>query len=727
MNLTLLDGALLGGLGTIVVPTIIHLLSRRRARRVRFAPMELLLRSQKRTARSIRLRQLLLLLVRTIFIFAIAAAVLRPLLSDEPVAGNTTAPVVVVIAIDVSASMQARLDGRTAFDLARAKASEAVNGLPEDVRVGLVACDAEPRDLVVPGFERAAVVAALEALTVGAAWADVAACAERAAGLATTVEVEGDGATTGERRVVIVSDFAAHGFSRGTAGAVDAVDAKGLRIDLLPAFDEAAPPNHGILDIEVTPGAQGLGVRFTAARYGGPDVEVAADLFVGEARGARLALPFSSGTPLERVFTAPNAPPPTTATTTTAPTTDDTLTVALGDDALALDNVVVLPNEERPAVTVLVVDGEPDAVPFSDEVYYLTQALSSSRAGIAGQSRLTVNVLSPEKVDAASLVGVDVVVLANVARLSIPASAAVVSHVEAGGGLLLTMGDQVDVDAYNRELGAVLPAVLRGIKRQTLLDDASVSDVLGLARFKADHPILRAFAGSAADALPGLTRVRTTATMLVEPDPRAPREILARFTNDAPALMERAVGKNGQGRVLLLTTSIDREWTDLPIRPGFLPLVEQIVLYLGRALDDERPRTIRVGEVRALTLPAGSTAAVVTRPDGTEVTIDADSTGLSATFTDTTRVGLHKVAVRDADGERTALPRERFAVLVDPREVDLTRIKDDMLKASLPTGAVVRRTLGEHSGEPVWPWLLLLGVMALLVEAAMVRRSGSAG
>ncbi len=721
MNLTLLNAALLGGLATIILPTIVHLLSRRRARRVRFAPMELLMRSQKRTARSIRLRQLLLLVVRTLFIFGLAAAVLRPLLSDEPVAGSTSAPVVVVVAIDVSASMQARLDGRTAFDLARAKANEAVNGLPEDVRVGLVACDAEPRDLVVPGFDRPAVIAALEALTVGAAWADVAACAERAAGLATTVEVEGEANSAGERRVVIVSDFAAHGFSRGSTGAVDA---KGLRIDLLPAFDEAAPPNHGILDIEVTPGAQGLGVRFTAARYGGPDVEVAADLFVGEARGARLALPFSSGAPLERTFTAPNAPK---ATADTPAFVAGTLTVALGDDALALDNVVVLPNEERASVSVLVVDGEPDAVPFSDEVYYLTQALSSSRAGIAGQSRLAVNVLAPEKVDAASLVGVDVLILANVARLSQPASAAVVSHVEAGGGLLLTMGDQVDVDAYNRQLGAVLPAVLRGVKRQTLLDDASVSDVLGLSRFKADHPILRAFAGSSADALPGLTRVRTTATMLVEPDPRAPREILARFTNDAPALMERAVGKNGQGRVLLLTTSIDREWTDLPIRPGFLPLVEQIVLYLGRALDDERPRTIRVGDLRALTLPAGSTAAVVTRPDGTDVTVDVDASGLAAAFTDTTRVGLHNVAAVDDDGERTPLPRERFTVLIDPREVDLTRINDDKLKASLPTGSVVRRTLGEHSGEPLWPWLLLLAVVALVVEAAMVRRSGRAG
>jgi hypothetical protein len=368
-----------------------------------------------------------------------------------------------------------------------------------------------------------------------------------------------------------------------------------------------------------------------------------------------------------------------------------------------------------------------DAVPFADEVFYLTQALSSSRVGAAGQSRVSVSVVPPEKLDAASFAAIDVVVVANVARIAPAVAAALTSFANAGGGVLLTMGDQVDVDAWNADLAGLLPAVLRGTKRQALLDDASVDDVLGLSRFKLDHPILRAFAGTGDDALPGLTRVRTSATMLVEPDPNAPRDILARFTNDAPALIERAVGDTGAGRVLLLTTSIDREWSDLPIRPGFLPLVEQIVLYLGRALDDERARTVHVGDARSIRLPQGATAAVVTRPDGAEVTVDLDDTGAAASFTDTSRTGLHQVAARLENGDRVELPRERFTVLVDAREIDLTRISDDALKASLPSGAVVRRTLGEHNGEPLWPWLLLIAVVALLVESALVRKSGSAG
>jgi len=717
LGITLLDAGLLLGLLSAVVPTIIHLISRRRARRVRFAPLELLLRSQKRSARSIRLRQFLLLLVRTLLLLALATALLRPLLSDEPAGGQSTAPVVVVVALDMTASMQARVDGRSAFDEAKATVRELLSALPDDVRVGVVGCEREPRDLVAPTFDRAAALSTIDALTVTSSWGDLGACVARAGALARggPREGAGDGAAEGERRVVVVSDLAAHGFPRGAVP-----DAPGLQIELRVVGDDLPPPNHGVIDVSAAPSSQGLAVRFSAARYGGPATDVSADLFVDGVRGPRLALPFSPQSPrLDRTFTVPLPGDQRKAGT-------GILSVVLDDDALALDNTLVIADDDRPRLKVIVVDGEPDAVPFADEVYYLNQALSSSRMGTAGQSRLEVQVLAPERLDASSLAGIDVVILANVARLEDAAAAALVSHVSAGAGLFITCGDQMDPDTWNRQLAALLPAVLRGTKQQALLDDVTVAEVLGLGRFEVTHPVLRAFAGSAADALPGLARVRTTATMLVEPAPGAERAVLARFSNDAPALLERAVGNGGRGRVLLLATSVDREWTDLPIRPGFLPLMEQVVLYLGRGLDDGRPRTLRVGEPRALRLPAGADAAVVTRPDGQQITVElGDGDREQLLFTGTTQPGLHGVSARVA-GERVPLPAERFTVTLDPREMDLRRIDDDALREALPGGAVVRRDRADRPGEPLWPWLLLAAVAFLLVESALTRRGDRA-
>ncbi len=727
-SLALLDGALVGGFLVTALPVLIHLLSRRRARRVSFAPIELLLRSQRRTARSIRLRQLLLLLIRTLLLAALAASIVRPLLIEQPLATLTRAPVAVVVALDLSASMHATLDGRDAFARARGKARESITNLVDDVRVGLVACDATPRDIVAPTFDRRAVLEALDRLEPGWSFADVGACVARASALARMVPVTSTAPTVptgnadgdrseGTRRVIVVSDLAAHAFP-GTS-AVD--DGAGLRVDLVPAFDEDPPPNHGVADVDLQTGAQGMVVRFHAARYGGPDVEVPADLLVGARRAARLLLPLSSGRLVERTFTAAIQ----AADDDGVAEADRTLTVSLADDALAADNAVVLPREPTHPVAVLVVDGEADALPFSDEVFYLTQALTTSRKG-AGGGRLSVTVVVPEKLDAARLVGIDVVVLANVARLEAAAAAALVSHVEAGAGLLLTMGDQVDVDAWNRDLGRVLPAVLRGAKGQALLDDASVAEVLGLTRFKADHPVLRGFAGGDGQALPGLSRVRTTTTMLVEPDPQAPREVLMRFTNDSPALLERGVGPDGRGRVLLFATSVDREWTDLPIRPGFLPLFEQMVLYLGRALDDTRPRTVRVGESRVVQVPPRTRAVVVVTPAGRERRIEPSDDVREVRVTDLDEPGLHRVLAVDDAGNRTALPAERFTVLLDPRESDLSRLEADRADDVLPRGADVRRSGDDAPGTALWPWLLLGAVALWLAEGVILRRSGSA-
>lgn len=727
-GLVLLSAGLLGGLVVTLLPTLIHLLSRRRARRVRFAPMELLLRSQKRTARSIRLRQLLLLLLRTLFVAAIAAALLRPLWLKQEEQRQTQAPAAVVVVLDASASMNASLDGRTALARAKSKAKDALAALVDDVRTGLVVCEARPREAVLLTFDRAAVVAAIDAVEAGWAFADVAACIDRAASLADGVRDERGQAVTGERRVVVVSDLAAHGFENDAGSATDGA---ALHIEMVSAFDEENPPNHGIVDLDDGFSAQGQQVRFHAVRFGGPDVEVAADLLVDGKRATRLALPFQNGKLLERVFTALPIDA-LDAAPAAALRGEHTLGVALGDDALAGDNSVDLPIEERDAVRVLVVDGEPDALPLADEIFYLSQALSSSRAGASGKSRLVVRSLTADRMDAAALVDTDVVILANVARLEPAAAAALTTHIEAGAGLLVTMGDQVDVDAWNRDLARLLPAALRGVKGQALLDDASVADVLGLARLDVEHPVLRAIAGADSGALTGLTRVRTTTTMLVEPNAGAQQpgaqRILARFTNDAPALIERAVGPvdgnvdgAAAGRVLLLTTSIDREWTDLPIRPGFLPLVEQMVLYLGRALDDGRPRTVRVFDDRAI-LAAGAEAVVVVTPARGEVRLDVKD-GVAHYSPDAP--GLYRpFAVRG--GDRTLLSVERFSALIDPREIDLRRVDDDRARAVVPRGAVVRRGSDDEPGTPLWPALLLFGAFLLLAEGALLRRSGSA-
>ena len=50
----------------------------------------------------------------------------------------------------------------------------------------------------------------------------------------------------------------------------------------------------------------------------------------------------------------------------------------------------------------------------------------------------------------------------------------------------------------------------------------------------------------------------------------AGRQVLARFDDGAPALLERRLGA---GRVLLWASSLDLDWNDFAVKPVFLPFV----------------------------------------------------------------------------------------------------------------------------------------------------------
>src|SRR4029079_4524090 len=117
-----------------------------------------------------------------------------------------------------------------------------------------------------------------------------------------------------------------------------------------------------------------------------------------------------------------------------------------------------------------------------------------------------------------------------------------------------------------------------------------------LAPIDRRHPLLAAFPAKGE----GLASARLFQFMLLGPMPDAPgRRVVLRYESGAPALVEAEVGR---GRVLLLTTTIDREWTDLPIRPGFLPLVQESARFLAGAPSGDSISALAVGQRREISL-----------------------------------------------------------------------------------------------------------------------------
>ena len=150
-------------------------------------------------------------------------------------------------------------------------------------------------------------------------------------------------------------------------------------------------------------------------------------------------------------------------------------------------------------------------------------------------------------------------------------------------------------------------------------------------------------------------RHASPARLSVEPAPED--RVLVRLADSTPLLIERQLGS---GRVLLFTSSLDREWNDLPVQPVFVPLMAGLANHLlgGAGFSSEADLGSTLA-VRALGLAGGQ----IFDPRGEK------ALGLGAGSDDVLldQVGFYEVVGGGAT--------ELVAVNFDPRESDLTPIE----------------------------------------------------
>ena len=124
------------------VPLLLHLLQRQQGPRVIFPAIRYLRRAERESARRIRLRQVLLLLLRALAMVLVALAASRPFMRAE---GAGHSPTAVALVLDNSMSSAAVIDGRRVLDDLKERALEMLGDAGPDDRFWLLrAGSAEP-------------------------------------------------------------------------------------------------------------------------------------------------------------------------------------------------------------------------------------------------------------------------------------------------------------------------------------------------------------------------------------------------------------------------------------------------------------------------------------------------------------------------------------------------------------------------------------------------------
>lgn len=704
-----LEPLFLVGLLGAALPLVVHLINRRKATRRAFPALSFLLESDKRTARSLKVRQWLLMALRMLAVALLALAIAKPfVLSDAGVTAGERMPTAVAIVVDTSASMQA--DGW--WEVASDEVDDAMGALRPWDEVGLVTTTQReiPARLT---DNHADVRERVDQLSPRPQSGDLKRALQAAQDLLSTSQLP-------NRRVVLISDLSAtsldqaSGFDEGFPYPIEVVD---VREDA----GQSLPENLSVTNVSYTQDSAEENLWRIEATIKNWSAEAASDVGVELSLAGELL----ASDRIERigpreeevhVFRHRSDTPGVFAGT-----------VSLGDeDAYPLDDVRHFVFRTRAKLETLLVNGEPASIAYDDEMFFLSRALNPKQSSEAG---IVPTVVTPEGLVDKELSTYDAIILANVPRVPAAMATKLERYVRDGGGLMIAAGDQLDIEAYNQSLRELLPKPLRGLKKLAERDDPDAPvKITRLGAVNHKHPIFRAF------SLPGgatLQSAKVFSYMLLEPSAPEQSTTLLSYKDNAPALLERQIG---DGRVLLLTTTVDFEWTDLPIRSAYLPLMQRTIQYLARRTTSagkakyvagERARMDVAGMVQERAILKGPMDA----DDPERIVVEPEEGQLAFTLS---RVGVWGVWAEEDSDDGKRLADLTFAVHPPAEESDLTKLNEEALARWMGNDAEDGEQEGAAGAAPpqdqrrvnLWPTILFLVTLALLFETLIgTRRS----
>ncbi len=534
-------GFLAAGL-VAVVPIVIHLLFRQKTRTVPIGSVRFLHQVVREHRRRRRVRQWVLLALRMLAVLLLALLFARPYWDTSQRRGFDQE---VVLLVDRSASMQARNGrGETSFDRALAKLREELSLLDTNVVLHIALCDVSGvQEIPIDRLPRAATTAAATDFGLALAWArDVLAMSHRST-----------------RRIVLISDLQRSGLRQSPLEHLpDGIElllhdvgetlARNVAVESIAAVHTEIRPdahvsvrvvvrNHGPLparqlpvrcEIEGPAGKLMISKQIDVAGHGSTVADLPLDIQQDGLYRGQVAVTF--------------------------------------EDTLSIDNQRWIAFEARHPDRVLLVDGQEGRSIFTNETYFLETALRLRTEESDGQMRSfeTERIAWESGEGFPRLDGYRAVVLANVRRLSAVDGQRMDDYVRSGGSLLIFAGDQVTPDS----LAALQEhRVLPGKVATTV-----ITGRLRVEQWDAKHAALACFS----DPQQGdLRRVEFTKLLPLE-SPAAESRVLLQ-TGESIAAAERAVGR---GRCLYIGCTADRDWTDLPRTPMYVPLVRQLLAYL---------------------------------------------------------------------------------------------------------------------------------------------------
>jgi hypothetical protein len=665
------------GVAALAAPILVHLVRRTRARRVQFPALVFVRQVPQRTIRRRTLHNVLLMLLRCLAILLIVIAFTRPFFSGGSAAKDNSAAGATVILVDNSLSM--RREGL--FAEAQRRAESALDDARNDEQVALVSFD--KRYTVLNRFltDKNRVRAGIGSLSAGWDGTDYEQALRGAESLLSEVE------TTGPKRIVMISDFQAPGWTQASA---TFKLSNSTQLTTLDVGGNSPPPNVAITNVEARGAVFGQKyldnlVVHVSNFSDTPKDHVQVDFQINEQTIEKRDISLNSRDSRVVEFTGFNL---------NEGANRCTIDVVSGD--FAPDNRFYFTLRRETPAKALIVEG---ASRGRSDSLHLQSALTTD-----DDLPFTFALKTAGSVDPTSISDYALVILNDTGPITSALGDALTKFVNNGGQMIISTGPRTEADTFNTSLQQVMPATLREAVQTKAGDSVAITEV------KFDHPIFEVFQESG----------RLAAANVIgyfRSEPKANAAVLARFEDGSPALME---GRTGKGRVLLFTSSLGPSWNDLPLTPLYLPFIHQMVRYAGTR---EENAWYGLGQTFTVAKRQEAAPPAIDSPGGTRLS-ESRLTPDGDLLVTAREPGFYRLRYNGAPGFA--------AVNIDGAEGDFTKINFGEFVAGVTGGAggaegsEANRLLSNEEVEGrqrVWWSLLLVALLLLLAESFLARRT----
>lgn len=709
--ISFLNPILLFGILGASIPVIIHLINKKKAISHKFAAIDFLLQTNKRISVKFKLRQLILLILRASLLAFLAIALARPLIkSFGGGAPEKNVPTSNVIIMDDSYSMQYSSNRNSFFLSAKNLAREIVNTLTKNDDAAVITCsDVELQTLPELDYDKNNLLNSIEQLQPTFATTHITPAIQAAIEILTTAKAP-------VKRIFLLTDMTRNGwdlawFKSGYEKLRDHVS----NVHIIDLSENKELKNIAITHIEhqldMSEGSREGYIKVTVSNFTSSKAKnLLAQVFIDQKKVTQgfFTIEAKASETKEFYFSVERGK-------------ELTGWVEISGDDLPVDNKRYFTISTAYILDTLLIDGDPKANIYESETFYLEKALNPGREHA---SPIKPTICSVYEVDNITFAHFDIIFLCNVETLSLEKIRELENFVKEGGAVVFSLGNKTDTHYYNNSFGALLPHRLHTTRTFSSDSPLSEDQPLHLKIGQPLHPILRFFSEANISTLSSAKFYRI---FYVDPSPLGDCKTILTFSDDTPAVIERQVER---GKVILFTSSLDRDWTDLPVKPFFLPFMQQLCRYVSKNISDETQKEVLVKHHWQFPYSYDTENVEITNPEGTKATLQPQliNNEKSFLYSETNVPGVYAVTV---NGKPHPQFPHNFTVNLDTRESNLDKITQKEITALMGGTNLTVTTSPARGGSEVlmgeakktlWGMILLAALCIFFIESFISRK-----